>query len=66
MQEKVYTVDEVAELLEVERSTVSRWCQRGKFPSAYMRLGVRKFGWRVPESDVIALMETQYRVPAPK
>lgn len=44
-------------MLEVQRATVVRWCQQGRFPGAHMRLGSRKLGWRIPLQLVVVLTE---------
>jgi excisionase family DNA binding protein len=58
-EEPDMTITEVAELLRVNRETVRRWAQAGRFPHAYILPG--SGGLRVSRADVEALKE-QYRI----
>lgn len=57
MDERYYTVPEVAALLSLERSTITRWCQRGRFPGAHLLFRSRKLGYRIPKSDLDVLLQ---------
>ena len=46
--------------LKVCKETVIRWCRAGRFPGAYLKLGSRKFGWRIPASAVKALQPVPF------
>jgi len=49
---KLYTVSEVAELLDVNKVTVQRWLDKGKIK--YVQIGN---GWRrVPDSEIERIM----------
>lgn len=52
MQEKYYRIPELVLRLQVSRETIMRWCNEGKFRGAYLKLGSRRLGWRIPESAV--------------
>lgn len=53
MDEREYTVDELAHMFRTNPETIRRWLRAGRFPNAY-RVTIRS-GWRVPHSDVEAL-----------
>jgi excisionase family DNA binding protein len=53
MQEKMYTVQEVAQQLRVSERTVRNWVERGEL--RVFRIGVR--GYRIPETDLLAFIE---------
>lgn len=50
-----YDTRTAAARLNVCKETVIRWCRAGRFPGAYIHLGSRKFGWRIPEAAIRAL-----------
>jgi excisionase family DNA binding protein len=53
MQEKMYTVQEVAQQLRVSERTVRNWVERGEL--RVFRIGKR--GYRIPESDLLVFIE---------
>ena len=53
MQERVFTVQEVAQQLRVSDKTVRTWIERGELPA--FPVGVR--GYRIRESDLLAFIE---------
>lgn len=55
MQEKMYTVQEVAQQLRVSERTVRNWVERGEL--RVFRIGKR--GYRIPESDLLAFIESR-------
>jgi excisionase family DNA binding protein len=48
---------EVAKLLKVDRATVTRWAQQGKFKGA-IRID-KSHQWRIPLSDFQALIKNK-------
>jgi len=46
--EKIYTVDEIAEYLDLDGATVRRYLRDGIFPGGF-KIGC---GWRLGESDL--------------
>jgi excisionase family DNA binding protein len=44
------TVEQVAERLALSEETVRRWLRSGKLKG--VRIGERRSGWRVPETEV--------------
>jgi len=48
--ERMLTVKQVAEELQVKPITVQRWLQQGKLRG--FKPGGTRMGWRVPESEV--------------
>jgi excisionase family DNA binding protein len=46
--EKIYTVDEIAEYLDLDGATVRRYLRDGIFPGGF-KIGT---GWRLGESDL--------------
>jgi len=54
MNEKLLTIDEVAEYLGVHRDTVYSLVRSGRLPA--MQLGGRKAGWRISQEDVRAFI----------
>jgi len=54
IEEEVYTVQEVAELLKVHEATVWRWCRSGDLPA--FRVGQQ---WRIAASDLQRVMEAK-------
>lgn len=71
MDERYMTVEQAAERLQVHVETVRRMLRTGRLEGA--RIGGRKLGWRVAESEVTRLLRTgeraawssQRRAPAP-
>lgn len=53
--ERHYSVPKVAELLDVDQSTVSRWITSGKLPA--VDVGTGRHCYRVPESALIAYLD---------
>jgi excisionase family DNA binding protein len=54
VEERAYTVEEVAERLRASKTTVLRWLRSGDLRG--YRLGGTKLGWRVGESDIAAFI----------
>lgn len=54
VEEQVYTVQEVAELLKVHEATVWRWCRSGDLPA--FRVGQQ---WRIAAGDLHRLMDAK-------
>ena len=52
--ERALTVAQVAERLATRPETVRRWLRDGRLRG--VRLGGRKTGWRIPESEVRRLL----------
>ena len=52
-----YDTRSAAFQLKVCKETVIRWCRAGRFPGAYIALGSRKLGWRIPEAAITALQQ---------
>lgn len=51
-ENKIFTVQEVADYFRVDRSTIQRLVQSGQFPGAFtVGLGKRK-NWRVPRWSI--------------
>ncbi len=58
VDEKLYTIEEVADYLKVTRQTVSRWINEGELKS--IRLAPGKRGHvRISESDLKAFLEAR-------
>ena len=55
MEDRMLTVQDVAERLQVNANTVRRWLLAGKL--AGVRLGGSKTGWRIAESDLREFVE---------
>jgi excisionase family DNA binding protein len=53
MQEKMFTVQQVAQQLQVSDRTVRNWVERGEL--RVFRIGKR--GYRIAESDLISFIE---------
>jgi len=53
MQERMFTVQEVAQQLRVSERTVRNWVERGEL--RVFRIGKR--GYRISESDLLAFIE---------
>ncbi len=58
LDERLLTVEQIAERLQVSIHTVRHWLRTGQLPG-YL-LG-RKAGWRVREGDLDAFMAERYR-----
>lgn len=54
------TTNEVAELLDVTRMTVSRWIKQGYLPGSYKEGLGRQNAWRIPKATVIAYIKKVY------
>jgi excisionase family DNA binding protein len=50
-------VREVAGRLQVDTTTIQRWVRQGYFPGAHKAGPGRTSPYRIPEKDVVALME---------
>ena len=50
--DKELTAAQVAEHLDVGRSTVNLWCRQGKFPGARVEASPVGDYWMIPEKDV--------------
>ncbi len=50
--DKELTAAQVAERLDVGRSTVNLWCRQGKFPGARVEASPVGDYWMIPEKDV--------------
>lgn len=53
--QKMLTVKQAAEHLQVGVVTVQRWLRSGKIEG--VRLGGTRAGWRIPESEVVRLLK---------
>jgi predicted site-specific integrase-resolvase len=53
--ERDLTLQEVADILRINRETARLWVQSGEFPNAYAL--PHSTGWRVPMGDIQALRE---------
>jgi len=63
--ETIHTLQEVADLLRVDRSTAQRLVQSGNFPGAFtIGSGKRKF-WRVPDSGIQQFRQANEVQPDP-
>jgi excisionase family DNA binding protein len=58
-EDRMLKVPEVAERLGVKPSTVKAWLREGKL--AGFRLGGRRLGWRVMESDLESFVRAMRR-----
>lgn len=52
--ERLLTVQEVAECLRMHRESVRRWLRDGRLKGG--RIGGRRLGYRIPESEVQRLI----------
>jgi excisionase family DNA binding protein len=59
------TAAQVAERLDVGRSTVNLWCRQGRFPGAHVEDSPVGQYWLIPESDLKNFVKPK-RGPAPK
>ena len=59
---RVYTVPEVAALLQVGEETVRRWLRRGELQG--FRLGGTKLGYRVRGTELLRFVEARERETA--
>jgi excisionase family DNA binding protein len=57
MQERVLTVQEVAQQLRVSDKTVRTWIEQGDLPA----FPIGKRGYRIRESDLLAFIERRTR-----
>jgi len=53
--ERLLTVAQVAELLQLNQQTIKRWIAKGKLHGVW--LGSDRAGWRIRQSEVQALIE---------
>jgi excisionase family DNA binding protein len=53
MQEKMYTVQEVAQQLRVSERTVRNWIEQDELPA----FAIGKRGYRIAESDLLTFIE---------
>jgi excisionase family DNA binding protein len=53
--ERLYTVEQAAEHLQVQPETVRRWLRGGRIHG--VRLGGRRVGWRIRLSDLEAFVD---------
>ncbi len=60
-EERMLTVREITARLGVHENTVLRWLGRGELRG--YRLGGRKSGWKVRESDLERFIESRANVP---
>jgi excisionase family DNA binding protein len=60
--ERAYTVNQVAERLQIHPQTVREWLRTGKLKGA--RLGGTKAGWRIPASEVERILGVEPSVLA--
>ena len=58
--EKLFTIEEVAEILRVHTRTVTRYIEAGKLKAS--KIGV----WRIKESDLNSFLEETSNVKAKK
>lgn len=61
-QDRWYTVEEVAALIDRDPETVRRWLRSGQLDG--VRPGGRKSGWRVASADVIRMLARRRHRPA--
>jgi excisionase family DNA binding protein len=59
------TAAQVAERLDVGRSTVNLWCRQGRFPGAHVENSPVGQYWLIPESDLKNFARPK-RGPVPK
>ncbi len=57
METKTLSTREVAKRFKVDLTTVQKWALKGHFPNAHKAGPGRTSPYRIPEQDVIALME---------
>lgn len=55
MQDKMYTVQEVAQQLRVSERTVRTWIENEELPA----FAIGKRGYRIAESDLLAFIEAR-------
>lgn len=60
VDERWFTVEEIAELLKVHHDTVRRWLRAGALKG---RAFGGKTGWRVRESHLVAFLERERASP---
>ena len=59
--ERLITVADVAKRLSVDPETVRVWLRTGKIQGS--RIGGKRAGWRVPESEVMRIVEQEKPPP---
>ncbi|MCP4606495.1 MAG: helix-turn-helix domain-containing protein [Proteobacteria bacterium] len=57
MATKAFSTRQIAERFQVDITTVQKWAAQGYFPNAYKAGPGRTSPYRIPETDVIALMK---------
>ncbi|MFL1664411.1 MULTISPECIES: helix-turn-helix domain-containing protein [Bacillus cereus group] len=57
---KLYSVKEVAEILEKHEKTIKRWFRSGKLSNSFKNSD--KEGWEIPESDLLNLNKVIFPV----
>jgi excisionase family DNA binding protein len=57
MATKTLSTREISERFQVDITTVQKWVAQGHFPNAYKAGPGRTSPYRIPEADVVALME---------
>lgn len=55
MEDRQVTVRQAAQYLSVTETTVRRWLLSGRLRG--VRLGGTKAGWRIPEQEVVRLLQ---------
>jgi excisionase family DNA binding protein len=60
--EQWYTVQEVADLLQLHPQTLRAWLRRGDLPGTFLS---RRAGWRIAASDLAAFMAARRPAPTP-
>ncbi len=58
-EERLLTVEQVAERIQVPEATVRRWLREGRLRGA--RFGGTKTGWRIRESELQRFIEAAER-----
>lgn len=62
--DRLLTVNEVADRLRVHVESVRRWIRQGKMSGSMM--GGDRGGYRIPESEIERFLAATRRAPAPK
>jgi excisionase family DNA binding protein len=60
--ERLFTVTEVAEKLRTSEETVRNWLREGRLGG--LRIGGKRTGWRISESDLAAFLQRAREKPA--
>jgi excisionase family DNA binding protein len=63
IESELWTVDQVADYLQLSRETIRRWIRAGKLHA--IKLGSNRAGLRIPETEVVRLRD-QGQAPASK